>query len=728
MTPEQQAILDRLSGVTPRQREILNRVSGEKKQPQSWGEWAYGNVVGNPDDDVTNFGESLGTWLNRAGETASYSYVGDEASAAMYAPIKDALSYVGLSEGPGYEQELNRFRGNEENMSGFGQLSADVVGSLLPAAIGAGVVAGPAAAAKLTGLAGKIPGIGPYAANAVGNLTGLGASVAPASAGGRAVASALLGGAAGASQGFMEGEDGLADRLGGAVLGAGVGGTIGAVTPAIGGMVGRGVQAVDDWARNTAIGKQVGGALGIGPEAARVVTEFAGRESPQDVAAILARSGDEAMLADIPSLTGVLDATINSPAPGARMASDRISSRAASGGDEIMDAVRGGQAGPFVGPIAAERGINATTRAAANPKYEAAYNTIIDYATPEGMAIEDLMKRIPADKLNKAFNTATDRMVYDGYPKAQALIELAEDGTATLKELPNVMQLDYLKRAFDEIAQAGEDPLTGKLTPDAAFAARVARDIRNATKEAVPEYADALSTAATGIRAGEAVRKGGKILDANLTVEQARDIIKDATPAELRLIKDGLAAQFEHKIGNVKAVASDRSVDAREASRAWSDLSSRNTKEKLRMVFGDDWPQFEEVLDRAGSGVGLRADVAANTKTVQRQETNKMIDDITAPGAVRSGQPLNVARNVWGGMTGGSADAVASLRMGIRSEIADILTRQGGTPQQAISEISKALSANPGNPAAGDIAKILAELAGLSTIPTAVGGANEVFN
>lgn len=706
MTPEQQAILDRLSGVTPRQREILNRVSGEKKQPQSWGEWAYGNVVGNPDDDVTNFGESLGTWFGRAGESATAGILGDEFNAALYSSIP----------GRSYDDELARLRSNEENMSGFGQVTADLFGAAVPAALTAGTALGPQIAARASG----VP--------VIGRLMGAGASVAPASAGGRAVASALLGGAAGASQGFMEGEGGLADRLGGAVLGAGVGGTVGAVTPAIGGMVGRGVQAVDDWARNTAIGKQVGGALGIGPEAARVVTEFAGRESPQDVAAILARSGDEAMLADIPSLTGVLDATINSPTVGARTASDRIGARAAAGGDEIMDAVRGGQAGPFVGPIAAERGINATTRAAANPKYEAAYNTIIDYATPEGMAIEDLMKRIPADKLNKAFNAATDRMVYDGYPKAQALIELAEDGTATLKELPNVMQLDYLKRAFDEIAQAGEDPLTGKLTPDAAFAARVARDIRNATKEAVPEYADALSTAATGIRAGEAVRKGGKILDANLTVEQARDIIKDATPAELRLIKDGLAAQFEHKIGNVKAVASDRSVDAREASKAWSDLSSRNTKEKLRMVFGDDWPQFEEVLDRAGAGVGLRADVAANSKTAQRQATNSMIDDITAPGAIRSGQPLNVARNIWGGMTGGSPDAVASLRMGIRSEIADILTRQGGTPQQAISEISKALSANPGNPAAGDIAKILAELAGLSTIPTAVGGANEVFN
>lgn len=692
--------------------ELLELVQAQLKmrqpeqKPQTWGEWAYGNVIGNPDDNVTNFGESLGTWFGRAGESATAGLLGDEFNAALYSAIP----------GRSYDEELARLRANEENMSGFGQVSADLFGAAVPAALTAGAALGPQLAARTSG----VP--------IIGRLMGAGASLAPASAGGRAIASALAGGAQGAAYGFMEGENGLADRLGGAGVGGLLGGAIGAVTPAVTGMIGRGAQAVSDWGRNTAIGRQVGDALGVGPEAARVVTEFAGRESPQDVAAILARSGDEAMLADIPSLTGVLDYTINSPTVGARTASDRIGARAAAGGDEIVDAVRGGQSGPFLGPVAAERGINATTRAKLHPKYEEAYNTIIDYTTPEGRNIEELITRIPSKKLNEAFDKATDRMVYEGHPKAQALIEIAEDGTAQLKELPNVIQLDYLKRAFDEIASAGEDPLTGKLTPDAAFAARIARDIRDATKEAVPAYSDALSTAATGIRAGEAVRKGGKILDPSMTTEQAYDIIRNATDAEKRLIRDGLAAQFEHKIGNIKAVASDRNVDAREAARAWSDLSSKNARDKLRMVFGDEWPQFEEVLNRAGSGVGLRADVAANSKTVQRTATKEMIDDITAPGAIRAGQPLQVGRNVWGGMTGGSPDAVASLREGVRSEIADILTRQGGTPQKAIDEIAKALAANPGNPSAGDISKILAQIVGMSTVTSAVGGANEVLN
>ena len=40
------------------------------------------NVIG-VDDGVQSYGESLGTWLNRAGDTATLGVVGDEASAAV---------------------------------------------------------------------------------------------------------------------------------------------------------------------------------------------------------------------------------------------------------------------------------------------------------------------------------------------------------------------------------------------------------------------------------------------------------------------------------------------------------------------------------------------------------------------------------------------------------------------------------------------------------------------
>lgn len=674
MTPEQQKALA-LSKARRR------RAEAEGQGKQTWSEWAYGNIVGNPDDDVTNFGESLGTWLNRAGETATLGVVGDEASAAAYSMLP----------GRTYDAELARFRDNEDAMSFAGKLSADLTGSIVPA------------------------------------LTGVGAMASAPTLGAAALRGAGAGAAMGGIQGFMEGEEGLADRLQGGVLGAGIGGALGAAVPVVGDMVRRGVSGVSDWARNSRVSGSVADALGIGRPTARALSELVGSQDQNAVAAALARSGDDAMLADVPGLTGVLDATMRSPTPGAAMATERIGERAGRAGDEIMDALRGNQQGPFRGPVSAERGILAQSRATVHPLYEKAYNSPINYAAPEGMAIEELIKRVPPRQFAKAVEKATDQMIYDGLPNPQIIASIGDDGKVALNQLPNVMQLDYLKRAFDDIAEAGKDPLTGALSPDARFASQVARDVREATKAAVPEYGEALSQAATGIRARGALREGGKLLDPSMTVETAMEIIDGATVAEKRLMREGLAAQIEHKIGNIKAVGSDQNIDAREAARAWSDLSSKNTQDKLSALFGDDWTALKETMDRAGAAVGLRANTAANSATAGRMATSELIDSITQPGAIRSGQPMQAAKNFIGGMTGASPDAIAAMKQGIRSELADILTKQGGTPQQAVKSIAQALAQNPMNMAAGRGAEEIARLLSLSFIPQVTGATNEVF-
>ncbi len=169
----------------------------EAPKEQTWGEWAYGNLVGDPNDGVQNAGESIGTWLNRAGESATLGLVGDEASAAAYSALP----------GRTYEGELDRFRQNEANMSTGGRLSADLVGAVLPAATG-------------IGLASK-------------------AATIPATM----ARGAVIGGAQGGTLGFMEGEGGLQNRAANAALGGGVGAALGGtVAP----LVGAGVQKVAD--------------------------------------------------------------------------------------------------------------------------------------------------------------------------------------------------------------------------------------------------------------------------------------------------------------------------------------------------------------------------------------------------------------------------------------------------------------------------------------------------
>jgi hypothetical protein len=187
------------------------------------GQVIYDNVIGDPNDGVDSLGERAGTWLNRAGETMTFGTVGDEAAAGV----------TGMLPGRTYEGELERYRGNEEAMSGLGRTSADLTGGVA-GALGSML----------------IPGAGPALATA--GTSGRGAGLM-ATLGRGTAAGAGMGGA----YGFMEGEGGVTERAQEAGQGAAIGGAVGGATAGLG----RIVQALmDRRAGNVAIREAARGA------------------------------------------------------------------------------------------------------------------------------------------------------------------------------------------------------------------------------------------------------------------------------------------------------------------------------------------------------------------------------------------------------------------------------------------------------------------------------------
>jgi hypothetical protein len=185
-----------LAGAEARAAELDAQGTAAIRDSMGVGQKIVDNVVGT-DDGVQSYGESLGTWLNRAGETATLGVVGDEASAAAYSMLP----------GRTYEGELDRFRENENNMSTGGKLSADIVGALVPALTGVGLAS---KGASLLGTMGR---------------------------------GAAIGGAQGATLGFMEGEGGLQNRADNAMSGGALGAALGGVVaPAAGALVDKGSQ------------------------------------------------------------------------------------------------------------------------------------------------------------------------------------------------------------------------------------------------------------------------------------------------------------------------------------------------------------------------------------------------------------------------------------------------------------------------------------------------------
>ena len=88
---------------------------------------------------------------------------------------------------------------------------------------------------------------------------------------------------------------------------------------------------------------------------------------------------------------------------------------------------------------------------------------------------------------------------------------------------------------------------------------------------------------------------------------------------------------------------------------------------------------------------------------------------------------VKAGRNLIGGVIGGSPEAIARAGSDVRSQLADVLTRQAGTPQQALSAIVKALADNPQNLAAGKTVEEIVRIFGLGSIPAAVSGATNMM-
>ena len=645
-------------------------------QERGFGAALRDNIIG-VDDGVTSPGEALGTWLNRAGESMTLGTVGDEASAAVNAPIRRAFGDAGAT----YESELERFRQNEKNMSGAGRLSADLFGAVAPAMAGVGVVS-------------AAPTLGR------GMARGLG-----------------LGAGAGATQGFMEGEGGLPNRAGSGVVGGLIGGTIGGALPAVGAAGGQIYRSAQGAARNSRVGRQVGEALNVTPQTGRVLGRVIGEEDPTAMRAALNRAGPSGMLADAsPGAGGSLDAAMRSPTPGAALARGRIDARAEASSAGVLDALNGGRFGPQIPPIANQRARAAGARPTINPLYERAYNTEINYSTPEGRVVEGIIKRAPVGIVQRAINSANDAMRYDQLPTQQIMARVDDNGAVTLSDMPNTMMADYIKRAFDSVAEDSKDAITGRMSADGAFANRIARDLRGAIAEAVPAYDEALSAASTDIRSRAAVRTGRTLLNSNTTIEEMAESIADATPAELRAMREGVRSQIDHIMGNVRAVASDQNVDAREALKLFSELSSGNSRLKLQALYGDEYPAILQQLQEGGQALGLRARVAPNSATQPRQAADQIITDEVTPGAVRSLQPIESVRDIGRRGLGSDAASVARLSDDVRGQLADVLSRPGGAG--LLDEVIRNLGANPlpANTGQGVNAGLLG--AGLTALPT----------
>lgn len=558
------------------------------------------------------------------------------------------------------------------------------------------------------GIAGTVAG-----ARALGLGYGAGGAVARPLAQ-RAIAGAAIGAPVGAADFFARGEGGAAPRAADAVIGGVLGGALGAAAPAVGGAVSSGVQRIADMLSSN----QMLARLGISRNAANVLLRQLQTDDTLSGAGAqrIREAGPDAMVADAgQSAANLLDTALERSGPGSTAARNAINARAAGANQQLTQTLDATLGQP-VGVETRQAAIRGGTAAARQRAYDAAYNAPIDYSTPAGQEIDRLWAQVRPNRR----------------AAANALLEEAGEAPIADGVLPNVRQIDYVTRALNDVAQSGEGQgALGGINQAGMSAQRLAQQLRQAVRQAVPEYAQALDTAADPIRRVQATELGASILNSRVTREQVAREVAGMSGAERQAALSGLRDQIDEFAANVREMASDPNVDARQLREVLQQMTSRAAREKINLVLDD--PQASRALfgqiGRAMRALELRASVARNSRTFGRQATDAQVKAQLEPGIIGTaleGRPADALKKAIQAFTGMSPERRLAAEDRLYGEIADALTRVRGTrAEQFLNNLRRALQARSTNRQAGRSAGLLATDTAIGAAPTPLDRAFE---
>lgn len=517
-------------------------------------------------------------------------------------------------------------------------------------------------------IAGNIAGTAPLVAAAPAAFGVTGATV-PA----RVVAGGLSNGSLGAVDGYVR------DGVQGAAINGGLGGLLGSAGPVVGNLAGRGYNAFMSGRANQAAAQ----AAGTSRDAVDVVQRSLLADELVGGPNNIIRAGDRGMLADAgPAVQSTLDTAIQRSGPGAGQALQRIEARSVAARDDINAALSQALGEPTsIG--ATERGLRTNTAAARSSAYDAAYNSPINYANPIGREIEDIVaQRVPGS----AIRAANELMRTEGHASRQILADIADDGTVTFRQMPDVRQLDYITRGLNQVAdQANGQGALGGTTQLGNAYSNLSRDIRGRLRTLVPEYGVALDTAAEPIAARNALRFGQQLLSPATTRDDAAQFVQGLSAPELTALRQGVRAQIDEALANVRRTVTDPNVDARQGIAALRDLSSDAAREKVALLLPPEQVNalFNEV-DRAGQSYALRGSVATNTRTYGRQAAERAVEARTAPGVIDNAfdfKPQGTAQAISRALLGTGPEAQLGRKDRLWAEVADLLTQPANQAQ-----------------------------------------------
>lgn len=542
-------------------------------------------------------------------------------------------------------------------------------------------------------------------------------AAAPASVPGRMAAGGTLGGLEAGFYGFNTGEGDIGDRAENAAWAAPFGAAVGTAAP----VVGRGIEGLFNSFNRWRLGRATG--------ASGAAAELVGEAVTSDAlvsgsgARSIRRAGEEAMLADAgPASQALLDASLQGSGMLASDAASAIRDRVTRASNSMKNTLNL-YFGKPVGVGAQAKRISQRTARQREDAYNRAYDTPIDYAGP-GRQIEAVLDRIPNRFKAAGLRRANEMMQAANQTNKQILFDVADDGTVTVRQPLNPMQIDYIKRGLQQGLGREVDQL-GRSTADANMANTLALDLRDALGNAVPSYKTALRLGGDKIDQDNALLFGRNILSGRVTREEVKDRLKRMTDTEKKQLREGMRIDIDEKLSNIKRTITDPNTDAREALQALKDFSSRGAREKLVDILGKEKAKpFFKKMNEIASAFEVRAATSRGSQTNIRGSIQDRASSKLADGPIEnvlSLQPVNAVQNTAKEILGLTKSAKSAREQKMLSEAARMLTERRGEDAVGLLRSLEGAAVDPQTAGAyGD----LATKAGLLFAPTSgvVGG------
>jgi len=242
------------------------------------------------------------------------------------------------------------------------------------------------------------------------------------------------------------------------------------------------------------------------------------------------------------------------------------------------------------------------------------------------------------------------------------------------------------------------------MSPDGAFAGKVAREIRNTLSDAVPSYGTALETASDGLSLQSATETGARLLNPKVTREVISEWAEGASDVERRALASGIRSNIDERMANVTRAVSSGEIDAVEARKVLRDMSSRAARAKVTTALGEDAAgKIFESLDQAQQALLVQAGIAKGSQTAGRLQGDALLREslADAPGQIArdfaSGGVVDAPRRLLAKAAGNTPLQQAARQEAAQREIADYLTSvQGPQAASAVEGLGGILQNRPG--------------------------------